>query len=92
MEPLALVANLATRWCHLHYLQIWPPDGIGSKFGHQPKLATRLRYLYYYIALDCPIGSYQLSFKKVLEGLSDGHPDSKIGPQVYLGPIKIPIK
>ena len=22
-------------------------------------------------------------------GVSDGHPDPKIGPQVYLGPIKI---
>ena len=22
-------------------------------------------------------------------GLTDGHPDPKIGPQVYLGPIKI---
>ena len=35
--PLALVANLATRWCHLHWLQIWPPDGptcMSYKFGH----------------------------------------------------------
>ena len=36
---------------------------VGSKFGHQlvplallPKLATTLRYLHCYIALDCPIG------------------------------------
>ena len=38
MAPLALVANLATRWRHLHWLQIWPPDGatcISSKVGHQ---------------------------------------------------------
>ena len=38
MAPLALVAYLATRWRHSHWLQIWPPDGatcIGSKFGHQ---------------------------------------------------------
>ena len=27
MAPLALVANFATRWHHLHWLQIWPPDG-----------------------------------------------------------------
>ena len=27
MAPLALVPNLATRWRHLHWLQIWPPDG-----------------------------------------------------------------
>ena len=25
--PLALVPNLATKWHHLHQLQIWPPDG-----------------------------------------------------------------
>ena len=38
MAPLALVDNLATRWCHLHYLQICPTDGvtcINCKFGHQ---------------------------------------------------------
>ena len=70
LEPLALIANLATRRRllprhHLHQLQISSPSGttcIGSKFGHQlaplallPKLATRLCYLYCYIALDCPI-------------------------------------
>ena len=27
MAPLALVQNLATRWSHLHWLQISPPDG-----------------------------------------------------------------
>ena len=26
MAPLALVAKLATRWCQLHHLQIWPLD------------------------------------------------------------------
>ena len=38
MAPLTLVANLATRWRHLHWLRIWPPDGttcIDSKVGHQ---------------------------------------------------------
>ena len=38
MAPLTLVANLATRWGHLHWLRIWPPDGttcIDSKVGHQ---------------------------------------------------------
>ena len=28
MAPLALSANLATRWCHLHKLQIWPTGAI----------------------------------------------------------------
>ena len=38
MAPLTLVANLATRWRHLHKLQIWPSDGTtynNRKFGHQ---------------------------------------------------------
>ena len=37
ITPIALVANLVIRWCHLHKLQIWPPYGatcISSKFGH----------------------------------------------------------
>ena len=96
MELLALIANLATRRHHLHQLQIGSP-----KFSHQlaqlallPKLSTRLCYLHCYIALDCPIvwlswyphqpESHQLSLHKVC----DGHPDPKIRPQVYLGPIK----
>ena len=38
MMLLALVSNFATRFCHWHWLQIWPPDGttwISYKFGHQ---------------------------------------------------------
>ena len=48
MSTLALVPNLATRWRHLHELQLWPPDGatcithqkfatyaISCKFDHQ---------------------------------------------------------
>ena len=38
MVPLTIVANLATRWRHLHYLQIWPTDSaiyINCKFGLQ---------------------------------------------------------
>ena len=36
--PPALMPNLATKWHHLHQLQIWPPDCatcISYKFGHQ---------------------------------------------------------
>ena len=57
ITPLALVTNLATRWRHLHWLQIWLPDGatcIGCKFGHQmaplalvTNLATRWRHLHW---------------------------------------------
>ena len=56
MAPLALVANLTTRWHYLHKLQIWPPDGaicISCKFGHQmmplalvADLPTRWYHLY----------------------------------------------
>ena len=56
MAPLALVDNLATRWCHLHYLQICPPDGatcITCKFAQQmaslallANLATKWRHLH----------------------------------------------
>ena len=36
MAQLVLVANLATRWRHMHRLQIWPPHGatcMSCKFG-----------------------------------------------------------
>ena len=56
IAPFALVAYLATRWRHLYYLQIWPPDGatcISWQFGHQmaplalvANLATRWRHLH----------------------------------------------
>ena len=38
VAQFALVAKLSARWRHLHYFQIWPPDGatcIGCKFGHK---------------------------------------------------------
>ena len=53
--PLALVPK-ATKWHHLHQLQIWPPDGalsISYKFGHQiaplallASMANRRRHLH----------------------------------------------
>ena len=56
MAQFALVPNLAIRWSHMHWLQIWPPDGttcISFKIGHQmapltwvAKLATRWRHLH----------------------------------------------
>ena len=67
------------------------------------KLATRLHHLNCHVALDCPIAILALSVNielvsssaritsvKSQQGgvLTDGHPDPKIGPQVYLGPIK----
>ena len=38
LATFAVVANLATRWRHLHQLKIWSPGGtnsISSKFGYQ---------------------------------------------------------
>ena len=61
MKLLELVANLATRWRHLHWLpilppdaplaywfQIWPPDGancISCKFAHQMAPLALVPYL-----------------------------------------------
>ena len=48
MAPFALVANLATRWRHLHKLQICPPDGatcISCKFGHQVAQLALVQHL-----------------------------------------------
>ena len=37
-DHIALVSFLATRWCHLHQLQIWPPDGATCIwYLHQPE-------------------------------------------------------
>ena len=56
MAHFALVAKLSTRWQHLNWLQIWPPDGttgISYKFSHQveslalvAKLSTKWRHLH----------------------------------------------
>ena len=105
MAPLALVANLATRWRHLHWLQIWPPDGatciswLHQLFALLPMLATRLHhciatlpYWHYQLVLSWyphQPESHQLSLTKRLV-VCDGHPDPKIGTQVYLGLIKRP--
>merc|ERR1711894_543884 len=75
MAPLVIVANLATRWCHLHCLQIWPPDGttcIDSKVGHQVTSHTLphchgLPYWHYQLVLSLylhQLESHQLSLHK----------------------------
>ena len=57
IAPLTSVAYLATRWRHLHYLQIWPPAGatyVSCKFGHKmvplalvANLVTSWHHLYW---------------------------------------------
>ena len=42
MAPLALVANLATRWHHLHWFQSWPPGNV-TCIATLPWIALRIR-------------------------------------------------
>ena len=90
MAPLTLVANLATRWCHLHCLQIWPPDGttcIDSKVGHQETShrlphCHGLPYWHYQLVLGWyhhQPESTQLSLTKVSEFVTSGPLDRTPG-------------
>ena len=90
MAPLALVANLATRWRHLHCFQSWPPDCVTciATLPWMDLLAYQLVLSWY---PHQPESHKSHSLHKVLEGVTGGHPDPKIGPQVYLGPMKITI-
>ena len=94
MAPLTLVANLATRWRHLHWLRIWPPDGttcINSKVGHKVTShalphCLGLPYWHYQLVLSLYLlqpGLHQLSLLTQFETLRS---DPKA--HVYLGPIK----
>ena len=74
MAPFALVANLTTRWRHLHKLQIWPPD------DHQVESLALLHCLglpfwHYQIVLSWylhqPESHHQLSFKKLSQSVTD---------------------
>ena len=85
MAPLALVANLATRWRHLHCFQSWPTDCITC-------IATLLYRHYQLSWYPHQPESHQLSLNNVSYSLTHSHPDTTIGPQVYLGPIKIRIR
>ena len=71
-QKLSPWLNLATTWHHLHYLQIWPPDGatcITCKVDHQmaplalfANLATICRHSYYLQILP-PDGATCISCK-----------------------------
>ena len=71
MVPLALVANLPTRWRHLHV-----PTSIGSKVGHQVGPLELLHCLelscwHYQLVLSWYLHqpeSHQLSFTNLLDG------------------------
>ena len=71
MASFALVPTLATRWCHFHLLQIWPPDGatwISWKFSYQMAPWHYQLVLSWYLYQP---ESHQLSFKKVLYSLTN---------------------
>ena len=45
--PLAWIANLTTRWRHLHLFQFWPPHSatyFSSNFGHQMAPCTGCKF------------------------------------------------
>ena len=82
MAPPALVSNLATRWRHLHKLQIWPPDGttcITYKFSYQAESLALphclgLPYWHYQLVLSLYLHqpeSHQFSLQKVLDSVSE---------------------
>ena len=85
MAPLALVANLTTRWRHLHCLQSWPP-GCVTCIATLPWIAL--------LALSVSIGlvssSARVTSVKSAKHLLDGATciGQRSDPMVYLGPIK----
>ena len=96
--PLALKANLATswkfghqvqnlviRWRYLHWFQCCPPGWV-TCIATLPGIAL----LTLSVGIDLVSSSARVTSVKSHKGVlvSDGHPDPKIGPQVYLCPIK----
>ena len=84
ITPLALVANLATRWRHLHCIQRWPPDCV-TCIATLPWIAL----LALSVSIELVSSSARVTSVKSQQGLltqslTEGHPDPKIGPQVYL--------
>ena len=73
MPPLALVQHLATRWHHCIVTLPW------------------IALLTLSVSIELVSSSARVTSVKSTQGgvRSDGHPDPKIGPQVYLGPIKM---
>ena len=95
MAQLGLVQNLVIRWRHLHCLQSWPPGCVTC-------IAALLWIVLFALSVSIDLVSSSArvtSVKSAKGGRTDrqtdirtsGHPDPKIGPQVYLGPIKTPI-
>ena len=65
--------------------EIWPPDG-ATCIATLPWIAL----LALSVHIDLVSSSARVTSVKSTQGvgLTDGHPDPKIGPQVYLGPKK----
>ena len=92
MTQVALVRNLVIRWRQLHCLESWPP-GCVTCIATLPWIAL----LALSVGIELVSSSTRVTSVKSQQGVSrtdrrtDGQMDPKIGPQVYLGPIKITI-
>ena len=86
VAQLGLVQHLVIRWRHLHCLQSWPP-GCVTCIATLPWIAL----LALSVSIELVSSSARVTSVKSQQGVSltDRHPDPKIGPQVYLGPIKM---
>ena len=94
VELLTLIANWPSE--RFTCIKIWSSSRatcIGSKVGHQVASLQNLElpYWHYQFNIEVVSSSARVTSVKSTQGvgLTDGHPDPKIGPQVYLGPIKI---
>ena len=81
-----LAQKLVIRWHHLHCLQSWPPGCI-TWIATLPWIVL----LALSVNIELVSSSARITSVKSQQGgvLTDGHPDPKIGPQVYLGSINI---
>ena len=78
---LELVPILATRLRYLHQLQIWPPDG-ATRNGHRLCIES-ITCIESIICITC------IMCTTCTTSVCQRHSDPQIGPQVYLGPIKM---
>ena len=85
VAQLALVQHLVIRWRHLHCFQSWPPGWVTC-------IATLpgITLLALSVSIELVSSSARVTSVKSQKpfGLTDGQTNPKIGPQVYLSPIK----
>ena len=82
---------------NLHQSEIWPSDGITcisykiAWLSHFIATLPWIALLTLSVCIELVSSSARVTSVNSAKGVgrSDGHPDPKIGPQVYLGPIKM---